>query len=167
MPPPVYEPFRFFLLSSIVKNLSAKVIYYSFGDWVSCGAIEIYNDEDVEDEFETGMRFVASSLINLRSAGYDIIIVTREILRDISEYDEEKYTSLSEMYEIDIHSDHTATIYARKRREEAAYQWTASGKSIVLLAPEVDEDNIFIEKKDASTVKMTFGEEDKYLLLGK
>lgn len=113
------------------------------------------------------MRFVASSLINLRSAGYDIIIVTREILRDISEYDEEKYTSLSEMYEIDIHSDHTATIYARKRREEAAYQWTASGKSIVLLAPEVDEDNIFIEKKDASTVKMTFGEEDKYLLLGK
>ena len=93
--------------------------------------------------------------------------VTREILRSMSEYDEEEYTSLSEMYEIDIHSDHTATVYARKRRKEEVYKWTVSGKNIVLLGTEDDEDNIILEKKDASTVKMTFGDDDKYILLEK
>lgn len=93
--------------------------------------------------------------------------VTREILRSMSEYDEEEYTSLSEMYEIDIHSDHTATVYARKRRKEEVYKWTASGKNIVLLGTEDDEDIIILEKKGASTVKMTFGDDDKYILLEK
>ena len=92
--------------------------------------------------------------------------VTDEMLSGVREYYEQDIT-IDEFVEIDIRSDGTAKVYQIKRVKTYDCKWRADGNSIVLIDPDGKGDDMVLEMKDERTLKLTWDDDDKYILLKK
>lgn len=92
--------------------------------------------------------------------------VTSEIMSNFNEFYEENLL-FSEFIEFEINADHTGTLYQRNRRKQYGSNWALNGKKIVLTNSD-DPDEIYtLEKVDTKTIKVTWDDDNKYILLEK
>lgn len=92
--------------------------------------------------------------------------VTNEVMKDVREYYEEDIT-FAEFIEIEIRENGTATMYQRRRQKRVDCNWRADGNLVILIDHD-DQSVIYtLESQNSTTLKLTWDDEDKYILLDK